>query len=138
MNKSLNLFTRYTSLFHPCGILSNCQQNMEKIKARRTKVPCEQCGKEIRISSMGLHLARHASPKATCSMCGKQIQIAVTSWLNNQHRINVHLRNRPFLCRYGCDFRYNDSSNRNSHERKKHGGLFNKQIVSSVSVIPTE
>ena len=24
MNKSLNLFTSYTSLFHPCGILSYC------------------------------------------------------------------------------------------------------------------
>ena len=27
MNKSLNLFTSYTSLFHPCGILSNCNLN---------------------------------------------------------------------------------------------------------------
>ena len=29
------------------------------------------------------------------------------------------------LFRYGCDIGYNDVSNRNSHEKKKHGGLFN-------------
>ena len=29
------------------------------------------------------------------------------------------------IFRYGCDIGYNDVSNRNSHEKKKHGGLFN-------------
>ena len=44
--------------------------------------------------------------------------------------------------RYGCDIGYNDVSNRNSHEKKKHGGLFNgaergpniKQIMSCDTV----
>ena len=47
-----------------------------------------------------------------------------------------------FFFRYGCDIGYNDVSNRNSHEKKKHGGLFNgaergpniKQIMSCDTV----
>ena len=35
--------------------------------------------------------------------------------------MSVHLKLRPFKCRYGCEFGYNDQANRNSHERKKHG-----------------
>ena len=31
MNKSLNLFTSYTSLFHPLGILSNSNSNRDVI-----------------------------------------------------------------------------------------------------------
>ena len=38
--------------------------------------------------------------------------------------MNVHIRSRPYNCRYGCNMAYNDVSNRNSHEKKKHGGLF--------------
>ena len=68
--------------------------------------------------------------------------------------MNVHLKLRPYSCRYGCEFgnfviskkkllklkhmiffahfvihyefflAYNDLSNRNHHEKKKHGGLY--------------
>ena len=73
--------------------------------------------------------------------------------------MNVHLKLRPYSCRYGCEFgkfvfskrknnllklkhmffshfalhyelqffsclAYNNLSNRNSHEKKKHGGLY--------------
>ena len=41
-----------------------------------------------------------------------------------KHKMNVHIKARPFNCRYGCAFAYNDYSNRNAHEHKKHGGLF--------------
>ena len=40
------------------------------------------------------------------------------------HRMNVHLKLRPHKCRYGCDISYNDTSNRNAHEKKTHGKLF--------------
>ena len=36
----------------------------------------------------------------------------------------MHLKTRPFNCRYGCDISYNDHSNRNAHEKKTHGKLF--------------
>ena len=38
--------------------------------------------------------------------------------------MNVHLKLRPYKCRYGCEFAYNDRSNRNAHEKKTHGNLF--------------
>ena len=38
--------------------------------------------------------------------------------------MNAHLKLRPYKCRYGCEFAYNDHSNRNAHERKTHGKLF--------------
>ena len=38
--------------------------------------------------------------------------------------MSVHLKLRPYKCRYGCDDSYNDYHNRNSHEKKKHGKLF--------------
>ena len=38
--------------------------------------------------------------------------------------MNVHIKARPYACRYGCGAAYNDSSNRGHHERKKHGGNY--------------
>ena len=30
---------------------------------------------------------------------------------------------KPYKCRYGCGIAYGELGNRNSHEKKKHGGL---------------
>ena len=45
----------------------------------------------------------------------------------DRHMMNVHLKLRPYKCRYGlgCEFAYNDKGNRDAHERKKHGKVFN-------------
>ena len=56
-----------------------------------------------------------------CTDCGKGF--ALKKCLH-KHTMNVHLKLRPYKCRYGCEFAYNDSSNRNAHERKTHGKLF--------------
>lgn len=56
-----------------------------------------------------------------CNFCGKGF--FDQKKLEN-HKMNVHLKLRPHRCRYGCDIGYNDTSNRNAHEKKKHGGLF--------------
>ena len=56
-----------------------------------------------------------------CNFCGKGF--FDKKKLEN-HKMNVHLKLRPHRCRYGCDIGYNDTSNRNAHEKKKHGGLF--------------
>ena len=40
------------------------------------------------------------------------------------HRMSMHLKLRPHYCRYGCDMSYNDTSNRNQHEKRVHGQLF--------------
>ena len=47
--------------------------------------------------------------------------------------MNVHLKLRPYECRYGCSFRYNDLSNRNAHEKKTHGQIFSKAGFISVA-----
>ena len=123
---------------HVCGKKFMKQYQLrEHLYAHEDKKPCTICGALVK--RMDVHMKDAHMPneekKHKCPECGKGFY--QTNKLA-QHRINVHLRNRPFPCRYGCDFRYNDQSNRNSHERKKHGGLFNKQTASSESVIPTE
>ena len=59
--------------------------------------------------------------KYQCPDCGKGF------WGQKDlesHQMNIHLKLRPYRCRYGCKDSYNDTSNRNSHEKKKHGKLF--------------
>ena len=59
--------------------------------------------------------------KFQCKHCGKGF------WLQNAldiHIMNMHLKLKPYNCRYGCEISYNDKSNRNHHERRKHGKLF--------------
>ena len=123
---------------HICGkILVSKHQLKAHLISHEAKKPCTICGalvKQMEFHMKEAHMSNDEK-KHKCPECGKGFY--QTTKLA-QHRNNVHLRNRPFHCRYGCDIRYNDSSNRNSHERKKHGGLFNKQTVSSASVIPTE
>ena len=88
------------------------------------KKPCQICGVYVR--DMDHHRKAAHLPedqkKHKCPECGKGFYY--TRELT-QHRINNHLKNRPFQCRYGCDIKYNDASNRYSHEKKKHGGLIN-------------
>ena len=87
--------------------------------------PCPECGE--RVKNMKHHtIAKHMPDEQKpfrCQDCGKgffaQLQV-------RKHRMSVHLKTRPFICRYGCTFAYNDSSNRNAHEKKKHGRIFPK------------
>ena len=123
---------------HVCGKkFMNRHQLKDHLYSHEEKKPCTICGALVKRLEMHMREAHmpNEEKKHKCPECGKGFY--QTNKLA-QHRINVHLRNRPFPCRYGCDFRYNDSSNRNSHERKKHGGLFNKQTASPESVIPTK
>ena len=56
-----------------------------------------------------------------CNDCGKGF---VRSNSLKTHQMNVHIKARPYACRFGCGAAYNDSSNRGHHERKKHGRNF--------------
>ena len=111
---------------HICGKVCMTKSILTShLLVHEEKRPCPICGLAVR--HLDYHMkSAHLSDdqkKHKCPDCGKGFY---QSTKLTQHRINVHLRNRPFQCRYGCDIKYNDSSNRNSHERKKHGGLFNK------------
>ena len=89
----------------------------------KEKSACPHCG--IIVSQLKKHImtvhTQDAEKKYKCQDCGKGfIEIGALK----QHQMNMHLKLRPYSCRYGCDISYNDTSNRNSHEKKKHGQLF--------------
>merc|ERR1719438_559669 len=56
-----------------------------------------------------------------CTDCGKGFALKKSLV---KHTMNVHLKLRPYKCRYGCEFAYNDMSNRSAHEKKTHGKVF--------------
>lgn len=110
---------------------------------------CKICGKQL-VSKSGLstHKKTHLGPEQ-CPICGdffKQLKVHMnqkhqddsdknhqcdvckkgflTMYEVNKHKMSAHIKARPYNCRYGCTFAYNDKSNRNAHERKKHGAVF--------------
>ena len=92
-------------------------------KTHKSKQPCPECGvlvRNMKLHSMTAHVP-DSEKKHQCQDCGK-------GFLNRaaleKHRMNMHLKTRPYHCRYGCSNAYNDTSNRNAHERKTHGQLF--------------
>ena len=90
-----------------------------------TRLPCPHCGEKIRPSYLDRHISNVHTPdsekKHQCQDCGKGFH---SKFLLDKHRMNVHLKLRPYKCRFGCDIAYNDISNRNHHEKKQHGKLF--------------
>ena len=111
---------------HICGKMYNDYKLSTHLLSHEEKKPCKICG--VYVKDMDHHMKAVHLPedqkKHKCPECGKGFYY--TRELT-QHRINNHLKNRPFQCRYGCDIKYNDASNRYSHEKKKHGGLFKNQ-----------
>ena len=95
------------------------------LKIHEDKTPCPECGVTVR--HLKLHIVTAHTPdnlkKYQCHDCGKGFNDTRTLEI---HRMNVHLKLRPYKCRYeecDYDFAYNDLSNRNAHEKKKHGKL---------------
>ena len=99
-------------------------------KARRHKSEaCEMCGKVVK--TLAAHMQRvHMSDSNkifVCKECGKGF---MDKSIMENHRMNMHIKAQPHQCRYGCENSYNDVSNRNAHEKRRHGGIFAKQIVN--------
>ena len=93
------------------------------MKVHAERKPCPHCGLQVRRLNehiISIHTPDELRP-FQCSECTKGF--ASSNQLKH-HQMNVHLKLRPYKCRYGCDDSYNDTSNRNSHEKKKHGKLF--------------
>ena len=109
---------------HKCDY--SCESNaMLKVhmKTHEEKKPCPECG--IKVRHLKEHIAVAHTPdqmkKHQCPDCGKGF---LDSGKLNKHKMNVHLKLRPYNCRYGCNISYNDLSNRNQHEKKTHGKIF--------------
>ncbi len=50
----------------------------------------------------------------------------------NAHKVQVHIRDRRFVCRFGCGAAYNDYGSMSGHEKKQHGSTF-KQAQAAES-----
>ena len=99
----------------------NLSSHMRRVHIEKSA--CPECGKMVR--SLKMHRMNAHTPDALknfqCQDCGKGFMVKKEL---EEHRMSVHIKLRPYNCRYGCDIAYNDTSNRNQHEKKKHGKLF--------------
>ena len=88
------------------------------------KTVCKVCG--ISVKRLNRHMAQHIPEEQRGYVChfDNCRKGFIQKNVLDQHLMNVHLKLRPYKCRYGCDFGYNDPSNRDSHEKKKHGKLY--------------
>ena len=108
---------------HICGGSYAKKHLRTHLQTHREKTICTICEKEVR------NLARHIESMHTsddkkshhCHDCGKGF---TNTEVLRRHQMSVHLKLRPYKCRYGCTFAYNDQANRNAHERKSHGQVF--------------
>ena len=110
-----------------CPDCNKILKNKDILKNHWRKVhvsaPCSICG--VVVKNMGLHMGERHKPnsekKFLCSDCKNGF---MTKQKLENHRMSVHLKSQPHKCRHGCDNRYNDSSNRNAHERRRHKETF--------------
>ena len=96
------------------------------LKSHDPMNPCPQCGKLVRNLSDHIEVMHKddRDKKVQCKDCGKGFK---DKHCVEKHRMNVHLKLRPHMCRYdGCCTRFNDVSNRNQHEKRVHGAVQNK------------
>jgi len=106
-----------------CDKKYNALKMSAHVKKVHVECICNICGakvKNLQVHVKTMHVADEQK-KYKCDMCPKGFH--ERNRLEN-HKMNVHLKLRPYKCRYGCEFGYNDLSNRNAHERKKHGQVF--------------
>ena len=107
-----------------CGKGFPCESHLIKhMRTHEEKKSCPECG--VKVRNMELHNQTCHTPdhmkKFQCQDCGRGF-IAINNL--ETHRMNMHLKLKPYNCRYGCDLSYNDISNRNAHEKRRHGKLF--------------
>jgi len=108
---------------HTCGEKVGKWSLKKHLQSHEEKTICEICKKAVR--NMKNHIRAMHTPEIQksheCPECGKGFHKADNM---QRHLMSVHLKQRPYKCRYGCSFAYNDISNRNAHEKKSHGQTF--------------
>ena len=110
-----------------CGKVFQSEVRLQAhiVRTHKEMTACTICGAVVRNMKNHMHAVHTDDSQKSyqCDFCGKGFMDK--KGLEN-HRMSVHLKLRPYNCRYGCDISYNDTSNRNHHEKKKHGALFTK------------
>ena len=110
-----------------CNVCNRKFPSQNKLKCHMKfhgkKEECPICKKKVRSIANHKQIMHKSDEekKFQCNLCGKGFSDPRSL---KKHNMNVHLKLRPYECRYGCEFRYNDVSNRNQHERKKHGKVY--------------
>ena len=96
---------------------------LHKRRFHAEKKPCPICGEMIK--SMWIHMktmhTKDSDKKYQCDECGKGF---VELGKYESHKMSVHAKARPFVCRYGCGAASSDKGNRKKHEISKHGKSF--------------
>ena len=64
---------------------------------------------------------KDSEKKYQCDECGKGF---VELGKYEAHKMSVHMKERPFVCRFGCGAASSDKGNRKKHEITKHGKAF--------------
>ena len=93
------------------------------------EVQCDKCPKICgSLKALNRHVIFHTAEKDKKFPCDKCEKRFLSMRHLKAHDMNVHLKTRPYHCRYNCGgMSYNDISNRATHERKKHGALFTQK-----------
>ena len=144
---------RLTFICDLCGFVAPNPQSLKdhtKKKHESIPMPCPECGKimgskiavdshkrkvhsasaciicGVVIKNMKIHMQEmhidDSEKRYQCQDCGKGF---MDKQRLTDHRMNMHIKSQPHKCRYGCENRYNDKSNRNAHERRRHGEVYN-------------
>ena len=109
-----------------CGYRSKSLKGLQSHQLKHAdEVECTICFKKMNPYRLKKHMAAtHAEKKHNCEECGKAFP---SNHKLQGHKMNVHLKLRPYKCRYGCELAYNDSSNRCAHEKRVHGRIFREE-----------
>ena len=125
------------------------KNHVQRVHNPETMVKCKFCIKLLTERDIKYHSCQgRPLPRSKCDICGKMVaRLEIhknTMHISNDdkrikcehcnkgffdrthlksHTMNVHLKLRPFKCRYGCDQDYNDRSNMRQHEKRAHGVL---------------
>jgi len=111
-----------------CKICKEAFKNVNLLRSHmkfghKEATTCDLCGETFKNIEMHKKTKHQTDEEKRykCGQCGKGF--GVKDYLK-VHEMNMHIKSRPFQCRYGCENRYNDSGNRAAHEKRRHGQTF--------------
>ena len=112
-----------------CDVCSKVMRNyvllMEHKRSKHNSKDkmCKICFKSV--SHMRSHIVTvHTKEEDKPFFCDKCEKGFSSNKQLTNHQFSVHLKSRPYKCRYNCGADYNDPSNMYQHEKRKHGALF--------------